>query len=199
MDIAPIIIALVVITILVWLITKPRRAKQKTADRTATLISSTRQFVDQINHNRRFSVITTQINLQKNEFAVLSTQSTCHEYKSERISTGAGTRIKVGGMPVYLGGTKSRSVDKLREASTGTLYLTNKRLIFIGTPKNHTFTLGEILSIENGIDHIIVTSQKRQKPLVFSVSNGFNWHIYFGALAQWNLESPETPGEIQLN
>ncbi len=139
------------------------------------------------------------INLQKNEFIVLRESSTLYEYKAERRTTGGGTRVKVGNMPIYLGGSTSSSVDVLKEICAGTLMLTNKRLMFVGTQKSFTAALADIITIENALTQITVTSQKRQKPVIFTVRNGFFWYGLPQVLNQWQLTSPIMPGKLIVN
>lgn len=139
-----------------------------------------------------------KLNPQKNEFCVLVCRSTMYEFKSERLSVGLGSRVKMGNLPVYFGGTRSQSVSRLRQVSNGRLYLTNKRIAFVGDQKTFNTRLADVMNVENGLDLIHVSMQKHTKPIIFSVDNGFIWWGLTRLLTKAELDSPLLPANIKL-
>ncbi len=138
------------------------------------------------------------MNPQRNEFAVIAEESMMYEYKNDRSYRGVGTRAKIDGIPVYIGGGRSQSVERLAEASSGYLYLTNKRIVFTGDRKTFSVSLKDVVNIENAVTHITINSQKRQKPAIFRVQNGFMWDGLCKIMSALNLELPSLPDGVNI-
>jgi hypothetical protein len=149
--------------------------------------NETSALIDMINRQKKFSEISSEgCVLQKNEFAVHVEQSSMQEMKNKRISAGIGTRVKVGGLPIYLGGSQSQTRKYLSDAGTGKLVITNKRLIFSGQT-SFSVNLSNITGLENGLDTIMVSTNKRATPVYFSVQNGITWSAYIRNLSKLGL------------
>lgn len=113
----------------------------------------------------------TPLVLSSGEVAVLHSASQLMEAKATRVYGGAGTRIK----GISVGGGASRSVDGLSQIDSGTLTLTNMRLVFDGRMQSRTTEVGKIVTIKRYLDSIEVATAKRAKSQVYVVSNPPLW------------------------
>lgn len=111
--------------------------------------------------NGEIPVISVSINLQKNERCYFKTPAEWHELRTitKRINYGGpSARIKImKGLSYRVGSMKVERVTKetMQQLDTGTLYVTNKRLIFTGNKKTSNIKLEKILSVipySNGIE-----------------------------------------------
>ena len=198
-NLAPGVLLIVIIFVLIWWFNKSAKADKKAAEeRVIKASEEVKAFIEQVNVSMKFEPISINLNLQNDEFAVLAEVATLYEYRTQRISTGVGTRVKIGGLPLYLGRSISQSEDKLKKVTQGMIYLTNKRIVFVGDNKNVTTALKDIVSVENALDHITVNSSKRQKPEIFTTKNGFYWGCLTQALTKMQLTSPVITSHIVL-
>lgn len=110
--------------------------------------------------NGELPTIDSDINLQKNESLYFKTNINWHELRTvtKRINYTGGTgRIRIcKGVYYRIGSVKPQRMteDVLTKIDTGMLYLTSKRLIFIGTKGNKSIKLNTILMFEpysNGV------------------------------------------------
>jgi len=156
--------------------------------------------VEEIKKSRVIPVISADINTQKNEFVVMESESNIYEYKTgKRKSAYLGTRVKIGALPVYFGGGQSSAQKELTKVSDGKLYMTNKRLVFVGKSRSWNCKHSDVLSIQNGLSVIEVNSSKSQQPILFDVSNGFFWEGFNRLFTQVALNSPQIPDNVNFN
>jgi hypothetical protein len=110
--------------------------------------------------NGEIPTIEPNINLQRGESCYFEIVANWHEHRRQttRIRySGPTARIRIAkGIYWRAGdlGVKPVSQDVLKLIDTGSLYLTNKRLIFMGSKGNKTIRLSKILSLEpfkNGV------------------------------------------------
>ena len=101
------------------------------------------------------------INLQRNETCYFRAETGWHEYRrvTRRIRYGGPTvRLRIAkGVYWRMGdlGVQTGSDDVLTRVDSGSLFLTNKRLIFMGSRKNTTIRLSKILDFtpyKNGVE-----------------------------------------------
>jgi hypothetical protein len=111
--------------------------------------------------NSELPVIDTDINIQKTEKLHFQTNVKWLEQRrvTKRVNYGGPTaRIKIAKGVYYRVGSvnvQRISEDVWQTIDTGKIYLTNKRLIFMGTKGNKIIAINKILDIEpfrNGID-----------------------------------------------
>ncbi len=105
--------------------------------------------------------IPVSINLQRNEKCYFTCNVDWYETRAVRyrvnyggptmsFKIAPGVRWRMGSL-----GVRTMSNQELTRIDTGTMYLTNKRLIFMGTMKNTTIALTKILDFKpykNGVD-----------------------------------------------
>jgi len=103
--------------------------------------------------NKEIPSVNVDIALQKNETCYFTAISDFLEYKTitERVNYGGVTaRIKIAkGVYYRAGSIKPQRItsERLVKIDSGKLYLTNKRLIFVGSTKNTSIRINRILSI----------------------------------------------------
>ncbi|HHW61497.1 MAG TPA: hypothetical protein GX404_06295 [Syntrophomonadaceae bacterium] len=111
--------------------------------------------------NGDIPAIDVDIKLQKNEVCYFTARADWYEYRrvTRRVRYGGpSVRIKVvKGVYWRMGdmGVRTLSDDELTHIDAGIIYLTNKRLIFIGRTQNKTIRLNKILDFniyKNGVD-----------------------------------------------
>jgi DNA-directed RNA polymerase subunit RPC12/RpoP len=120
--------------------------------------------------NGTFKPPNTPVLLRENETAILNESCQLMEAKSTRLYGGTGTRIK----GIYVGGGASRSFDSLSGIDSGTLTLTNQRVVFTGSMQSRLAELNKIVSLKSFSDAIEIASGKT-KSQVYVVANPILW------------------------
>lgn len=123
--------------------------------------------------NLELECLDADITLQKTEncFVIIKNVN-WHELRSvrQRVNySGYSTRFKVAkGFYLRSGSYKpqSYSTDQMKLIDSGTLYLTNKRLIFTGLKKNSNIKLDKILSITPYTDGVEIDKETGKSPLL---------------------------------
>lgn len=86
-----------------------------------------------------------------------------------------GTRIKLGGMPIYVGESTPVTSAEVREAASGELAITSRALLFVGDAKSADVDLSRVTSVEVHRDGVSISARGRQRPLMFQVANPLLW------------------------
>jgi hypothetical protein len=121
--------------------------------------------------NGTFKPPNTPVLLRENETAILNESCQLMEAKGTRIYGGTGTRIK----GIYVGGGASQSFDSLSGIDSGTLTLTNQRVVFTGSMQSRLAELNKIVSLKSFSDAIEIASGKTSKSQVYVVGNPILW------------------------
>lgn len=152
------------------------RQDQTVADEVARLAAEAIAFFESVNAARAFPVAKTDRIIDTPGRPVLaSCNARLFELKTTTSRGLAGTRVKVGGMPIYLGGSVPISSTQLRESCAGELAITPDTLIFSGDLKSVDLALAKITSIDAMKDGVTISAMGRQKPITFRVPNGLLW------------------------
>jgi hypothetical protein len=141
-----------------------------------------------------FTPPNTPVLLREGEVAILNQSCQLMEAKGTRIYGGTGTRIK----GIYIGGGASRSFDSLSRIDSGTLTLTNQRIVFTGSMQSRLAELNKIVSLKSFSDAIEIASGKNSKSQVYVVSNPILWEgaiklIISGGFKGHQLENRKSP------
>ena len=114
------------------------------------------------------------IHLQKGEVCYFADQSaTLLEPRAVRSGGYGGGSIRINRhISLHTGRFASESHDEWRLITTGSLYVTSKRIIFDGAIKNRTVKISDVMSVARDYRCAIVNSQSLQKPLAFGAING---------------------------
>jgi hypothetical protein len=70
-----------------------------------------------------------------------------------------GTTVRVGGLPIRVGvhGGKVQKRTAIGRVDTGTLYVTSRRLVFVGTAKSTTVPINKIVQVDAARDAPVLT------------------------------------------
>jgi hypothetical protein len=141
-----------------------------------SLLAEANSYIENIKQTKSMKPIATQIMLKKGELAYLECQCTLKETRSVRYfqSDRVGFRVAKG---VYLGKTSgtSQSQQELKTIDTGTLTLTNKRLIFNGVTNDKVVQLEKLIAANPYLDAMEISTETRQKSMLFTVPNSLIW------------------------
>ncbi len=127
--------------------------------------------------NAELSPISVGLSLQKSEECYFSTSASWHELRTETTRynyNGPTARIKImKGVYYRVGSVKVQPVkrDVLRIIDSGTLYLTNKRIIFVGGKKNSNIRLDKVLSFTPYSDGIEIGKDTGKSPFLSFTNN----------------------------
>lgn len=178
-----VLIAAAVITI--WAMISAAKKRQRQL-RLKQMQEEAEQFFRRILSDGLVAKISVNIVLQEGEIPIRQESSKLYEARAYRVYGGGGTRIR----GIYVGGGASESHQRLKEIDSGSLVLTNQRLIFDGGLENRTLKLKDIVSVESWSDAIEVSSSRRQKSQVYSVENPIIWSqlVRMAASGQINVK-----------
>jgi hypothetical protein len=141
-------------------------------ERRAFLFKQAREWVAGVQQNHALPVVRTNIILKPGESAFYSTPSTLYETRAVRTYQAAHTGFRVA-KGVYVGGTSGRSISTQQWArlDTGSLTISNKRLVFVGGKEGRTIPLSKVVSVENNLGEILIAVEGRQKAIALTVPN----------------------------
>ena len=96
------------------------------------------------------------------------------EVKSVRYSSHSFGSMPVGGSGIRVGRgfSKSESKDEWRIIATGKLYVTNRQIYFDGDKQDRKIPLDKIATLKADYSAIEVSSDNRQKSMIFQGVNG---------------------------
>jgi hypothetical protein len=112
------------------------------------------------------------LHLRKGEFVVRHDRATLKQFVRTRVGSGLG----IGRLRFW----KSVPQEELREASTGDLVLTNRRLLFLGT-QTLTIPFGMILRCEQVDAELVISKNRRGHPHVLVLKNAGLWCFLINA------------------
>lgn len=99
---------------------------------------------------------------------------TLYEVRAVRHSTHAFGSMPLGktGIRIGQGTSTSRSTDEWTPIAVGELYVTNKQVYFDGNMQDRKIPLGKIATIKADYSAVEVSSDTRQKSMIFMNCNG---------------------------
>ncbi|HJW23920.1 MAG TPA: hypothetical protein VJ576_03400 [Rhodocyclaceae bacterium] len=196
---------LVFLAFVAWLVLSPFRRKaaerphQELEGRAGRQVAEACAYIANLNRDRVFvPVWMPDVSLKDGEFGCLQEPSTLHELRTRRISMGAGTRVRIGKVPIYLGGGESIPVEDIRPVADGNLHLTNRRLVFLSPRRSAAVALKDVIGIDASLDAITVHTSKNEKPKSFTVGNPAKWSLLIKLMAGEELHSPALPEGLAL-
>jgi len=138
------LVAIAAIAILIYIINSIRGASAKAAmkEKMEHARLEALRFFSDLEKRKKLHTVDVNIVLQRGEAGLLQEPSNLLETRAYRLYGGGGTRIR----GVYIGGGASESYQRLRNIDSGTLVLTNRRLVFDGGAENRALNLKDILS-----------------------------------------------------
>lgn len=149
-----------------------------------------RLFTEYAKAHNAFPTVETRVLLKDGEVAFYDEPSALYEKRAVRHyeSGSLGIRIASG---VYLGRTRGRSVSTQEwgKIDTGTLTITNRRIIFNGGGLDRNVMLAHVMAVEAWLDGVEISVENRQKGMCFGAKNP----RLAGALNQY-LARGDSPG-----
>ena len=113
---------------------------------------------------------------------ILSDDEKTHWYSGARAMEERMVRdvqfSSVGGHGFRVGQSRGVSHGELKSIDSGSLLLTNKRLIFNGDLKHFEYPLNKITSVEEWKDAVEIASGNRQKCQVYVLDEPHKWAVY---------------------
>lgn len=175
------------------------RRRREAPKQVARTEAALRGFVQGLEATREFRKITLPgLNLGCDEFAIACERATLAGVRSIRSGAGVGTRVRVAGFPVYVGGWQSAPHDDLQAIGEGDLVLTNQRLLFLG-PRTLTLPFAQILRVEQAAGAgIVVAETKAKTPHVFVFEMAPLWVFLVNWAMQSRFTSPRLPESVHL-
>jgi len=172
---------------------------RRQAEKLDRVTAATRGYIEALEQSRVFAPLAVpDLHLEQGEFAVRQDRATLAEFRRARIGGGLGTRVRVGGFPIYVGGWKSVPSEELREVGVGDLVLTNHRLLFLGT---HTLTIpfDHLLTCEQKDTGLVVSESRSKSPHVFVLENEGLWCFLVNWVADNRFEHPKLPDGMHIS
>ena len=167
--------------------------KSKDRARVPLLAKEAADFFQRIGQTGTLPSPETPVILAEDEKACLHEHATLIEARSSRVFGGAGTRIH----GIWVGGGGSTPVQALRQLDSGTLTLTNKRLVFNGSMESRVVDVRDIVSVEPFVDAIEITTKKRAKRQVYTVRNPFIWSEFVKMILRGDVKVSAVPRNTQ--
>ena len=122
-------------------------------------------FREKLKHGQLPEVPSPSIKLKANERACFESPVVVHQQKTEvqTMHVYAGTRVKGGGLPIYLGGRAPirTSREILQKIDSGHLVVTQKRVALMGTKLNYSITLDKLMGLELFSDAVQIHAEGR--------------------------------------
>lgn len=175
------------------------RARADNKRRHESIAQEATSFFESVNSSRQFPPANAERVLDRPDNPVLAAcDATLMEVTADQARNYLGTRIKVGGMPIYLGRSASSSRAVTKATAKGELALTPTALVFNGAQRSADVDLRKITAIDIALDGISVAIKGKQKPLIFMVPNGLLWGQLVKNLAQIHLTGRELPAGVNL-
>jgi hypothetical protein len=130
--------------------------------------AETIMFFERANLNREFTpVFANYLQLAKHETCVFCEKAQLRQLPQQRYSVGRSVRLMTH---VYLGRRQRRSKDSFDLVDAGKLYVTNKRLAFIGLKTRVNTAFKDLASLDIHTDGLFLHSANTQKALVIEFS-----------------------------
>lgn len=179
-----------------WGIGRLNRNQAEVPKGAELLIEETMAFFEHVNAQRVFPPAQADRILSKPKAPLLAVcNARLFEMHVSRATQHVGTRLKLGGVPIYLGQSVPVSKSVMREASQGELGVTAKTLIFVGVDRSIDVKLDSVTSVEILADGFRLTAQGRVKPLTFVVSNGLLWAMLVRNLIALDVSGNRLPDD----
>ena len=137
--------------------------------------------------NGIFPEVDAPINLQRNERCHFSTSASWHQTRTVTKAIrygGPAVRIRImKGLYYRAGGVSIERItqEEMSQVSSGTLYITSKRIIFHGEPKNVSIPFSSVLSYVPYSDGIEIEKTSGRNP-IFIFGDGEYASVLLGAL-----------------
>lgn len=184
---APLIVIALVSAFVIWVIKRGSDAHMR------RLSADAHAFVERIQQERVFPPAQSSIVPDRLDQPVLFAEGAAMlELRSKARRRYAGTRVRIAGLPIYLGGSSPATSTSIQETSEGELALTTQSLVFSGNRRSQNMPLKRISGLQAMSDTLQINLDGRTKPLWFRVRNPILW----AAIVQIVMQSPMRGREL---
>lgn len=174
------------------------KGRRQDAEKLNQLIADTRSFIENLERCHEFpDVKVSGLHLRDGEFVVRHEKATLAKFVKTRVAGGLGTRVRVAGFPIYLGGSKSIPKEELREAGTGDLVLTNQRLLFLGG-QTLTIPFDKLLKCEQIDAGLVISQSGRERPHVVVSESAGLWCFLVNWVSDNRFENRRLPDDMHV-
>lgn len=176
-------IGLIIAVAFYWFFTKDSSGNKKVKDEDQR--KEAQLLIETITNEKKLTPISSSLLLENEEYAFLTDETALFETRAVRTSSGGGVGVRIAkgiGVGGYQG--RSESHQELKQIDTGTITVTNKRIIFRGSQENRVVPISKIVELKLHADGIELASTGKQKSSIFTVSNPYLWHIYVFVLSK---------------
>lgn len=160
-----------------WLVEKQRRKEMEEAslaekgERDA-LREELIAWAKELERNGGLTPVSVDISLHADECAFYKSSVHLFEVRAVRVTHHVGGAVRVSRRTSLGGGRSvSESHDEWRPITRGTLYVTNKRVVFVGEKQSRVVDLKNIVSVNGGYGMLEVVSDNRAKSMRYTVDN----------------------------
>jgi hypothetical protein len=162
-----------------WYIKYEKIEKQKRKDALKkALIVDANVFLEKIKKDGSLPAVRTDVLLNPGEIAYQVESSILRETRAVRQTFGSFGSVRIArGVSIGTSAARSESRQEWRTLDQGQLVLTNKRLIYLGGREKRSVSIDKITAIETYTDAIEITSDSRQKSMIFFVKNPYIWSV----------------------
>jgi hypothetical protein len=174
MDNSTLLVVIVIVAIALWIVLRVNKARRQ-----ADLIAQAQQFVRSAEENKKLGAVSTRIVLRRKETAYYSDAATLYETRAVRHYESSHTGMKIA-KGLYIGGSSGRSAStqEWTGIATGTLTITNQRLVFVGDKEERVVPISKIVATDivrtnDGPTRVEVSVEGRQKNMMFTADNPF--------------------------
>ncbi|MFA6158359.1 MAG: hypothetical protein WC763_01910 [Candidatus Paceibacterota bacterium] len=176
------------------------RSQKKASERKSSLVAEADKYVELVRSSNSLPVIETKgaIFLDQDEHLFLRENVELRETRSVRKSSGGFGSVRImKGVSVGRYAGSSKSSLEWASLDRGEVFVTNKKIVFMGSKENRTIPLKKVLGIETLSDAIEITVDGRSKAVQFPVSNPYIWGIVMNIVK--SVPNPLDLGDAKLN
>lgn len=167
-----ILVAFVVVGAVTLLICLAVTKAQRQREQRAQMYAAARRFVAGVREDRALPRVAASLLLKPGESAFYFAPSGLYETRAVRHYQAAHTGLRLAkGLSIGRTSGRSTSTQEWSKIDTGSLTVTNKRLVFDGSGADRTVPLGKILSVQASLQAVEVSVEDRQKSMVFEAPN----------------------------
>lgn len=145
------------------------------AARAAALLDEARAFIAQIESDRQFPALEAPLlNLPLNEFVALHQPETVMlTYLSHQV--GVGEIGGIGGIGAHPREWRTSLDLHMTTIATGDLYLTNRRMVYVGDRRSMSLLWRDLMALTCGLDGLHINTDDSPIPIAFKVKNSLLW------------------------
>lgn len=159
-----------IIAVIWFVVDKSNEVKQQKLQQR---VDQAKAFLDPIISSRTLPVVSVEVNLQKDEQCVYMEDNVqLAEERKVRIGRGSGASFRVTkGVWVHSFSGRNISQEQIKRVDTGSLFITTKRVIYLGKMHNKNIKYDDILATHQYTGAIEISVSRNGKNEYFIVKN----------------------------